>query len=164
LDHFSGALLLGRFLDLRASLFVANSLVQYLPDQAAKFVGNYPNGLIMSQTRHTAVIENLEDASFEFGCSIGSLIQNPPHVTVALRRPAAAVHFRALFIAGACAYPRGEMLLGRKSRCGGTYFGDDLLCRVHPQAGHLRQSLDLILVRTEQIGHFLVELLNPLVD
>src|SRR5262252_1460482 len=84
--------------------------MQYLPDQATEFVGNYSNGLIMSQTRHTAVIENLEDASFEFGRCIGSLIQNPPHVTVALRRTAAAVHFRALFIPGTCPYPRGEML------------------------------------------------------
>jgi hypothetical protein len=40
---------------------------------------------------------------------------------------------------------------------------NDLLGRVHAQPGHLRQSLDLILVRTVQIGRFLVELLNPLV-
>jgi len=55
------------------------------------------------------------------------LIQNPPHMTVALRRAAAAVHFRTLFIPRACAYPRGEMLLGRKSRCGGAHFRNDLL-------------------------------------
>ena len=85
-------------------------------------------------------------------------------MTVALRRPAAAVHFRALFIPRARAYPRGEMLLGRKGRCGGTHFGNDLLRRVDTQPGHLCQSLDLILVLTEQIGNLLVELLNPLVD
>jgi hypothetical protein len=61
-------------------------------------VGNYSNGLIVSHTWHVAAIENLEDASLVFGCRIGSLIQNSPHLTVALRRPAAAVHFRALFI------------------------------------------------------------------
>jgi hypothetical protein len=44
-DHFPGALLLGRFADLWASFFVADSPVQYLSDQAAKFVGNYSNGL-----------------------------------------------------------------------------------------------------------------------
>jgi hypothetical protein len=96
-DHFSGALLLGRFPDLWASFFVADSPVQYLPDQATKFVGNYSSGLIVSQTRHVAAIENLEDASFEFDRRIGGLIQNPPHMTVALRRPAAVVHFCALF-------------------------------------------------------------------
>jgi len=37
LDHFSGALLFGRFADVWASFFVMDSLVQYLPDQAAKF-------------------------------------------------------------------------------------------------------------------------------
>jgi hypothetical protein len=62
-DHFSGTLLLGSFADLWASFFVADSSVQDLPDQAAKFVGNYSNGLIVSQTRHIAAIENLEDAS-----------------------------------------------------------------------------------------------------
>jgi len=120
LDHFSGAPLFGRFADFWASLLVPDSPVQYLPDQATKFVSNYSNGLIVSQARHIAAIENLEDASFEFGRCIGSLIQNPPHVTVALRRTATAVNFRAFFIARACAYPRGEMLLGRKDRCGGT--------------------------------------------
>jgi len=53
-------------------------------------VSNYSNGLVVSQMRHTAVIENLEDTSFEFGRCIGSLIQSPPHVTVTLRRPVAA--------------------------------------------------------------------------
>jgi hypothetical protein len=74
LGSFFGALLLGRFVDLWASFLVPDSPVQYLPDQATKFVGNYSNGLIMAQTRHTAVVENLEDASFEFGRCIGSLI------------------------------------------------------------------------------------------
>ena len=64
LDHFSSALLLGRFADLWASLLVADSPVQYLPDQATKFVGNYSDGLIVSHTRHVAAIENLKDASF----------------------------------------------------------------------------------------------------
>src|SRR5262249_25980101 len=145
-DYFSSALLLGRFPDVWASFLVPDSSVQYLPDQATKFVGNYSNGLIVSQTRHIAAIENLEGASFEFGRCIGSLIQNPPHVTVALRRPAAAVHFGALFVSRACAYPRGQMLLGRKGGGGGTHFGNDLLRRVYPQPGHLRPSPDLILL------------------
>src|SRR5262249_19794071 len=47
LDHFSGALLLGRFSDLWASFLVADSSVQYLPDQATKFVSNYSDSLIV---------------------------------------------------------------------------------------------------------------------
>ena len=129
--------------------------LQYLPDQATKFVGNYSDGLIVSQTRHIAAIENFEDASFVFGRRIGSLIQNPPHMTVALRRPAAVVHFRALFIARACAYPRGEMLLGRKGRCGGTHFGNDLLRRsLTPghamKASHREQAFGAVLGKALQ--------------
>jgi hypothetical protein len=63
LDHFSGALLLGGFADVWASFLVPDSSVQYLPDQATKFVGNYSNGLIVSHTRHVAPIENLEALS-----------------------------------------------------------------------------------------------------
>jgi hypothetical protein len=77
-DHFSGTLLLGGFGDLCTSFFVADSSVHYLPDQAAEFVGNYSNGLIVPQTQHIAAMENLEDASFVFSRSTGSLIQNPP--------------------------------------------------------------------------------------
>ena len=67
-------------------------------------------------------------------------------MAVALRGPAAVVHFRALVVAGTCANPRGEVLLGRKGRCGGTHFGNDLLRRIHTQAGYFRQPLDGILV------------------
>jgi hypothetical protein len=66
-DHFSGTLLLGGFADLWASFFVADSSVQYLSDQAAKFVGDYSNDLIVSQTWHMAAIKNLEDTSFVLG-------------------------------------------------------------------------------------------------
>jgi hypothetical protein len=60
------ARLLGLLIDLLAAFFVAPSTVQYLPNQAAKFVGNYRNGVLVSETRHMAAIENLEDASLDF--------------------------------------------------------------------------------------------------
>jgi hypothetical protein len=53
--------------------------------QATKFVGNYSNGLIVSQTRHVAVIENLEDASFLFDRRIGGLAKIKE---LGVRRPA----------------------------------------------------------------------------
>jgi hypothetical protein len=80
-DHFSRALLLGHFPYLWTSFLVVHSAVQYLPDQATKFVGNYSDGLIVSHPRHVAAIENFENASFVFDRRIGSLIQNPPHMT-----------------------------------------------------------------------------------
>jgi hypothetical protein len=48
-------------------------------------VGNYSNGLIVSQTRQVAVIENLEDASFPFDRRIGGLAKIKE---LGVRRPA----------------------------------------------------------------------------
>ena len=42
------------------------------------------------------------------------------------------------------------MLGGRKCRCRGTHFGNDLLRRIHTQAGYFRQPLDRILMLAEQ--------------
>ncbi len=55
-------------------------------------MGNGPDGLIMSQARDRAAIDNFEDASFGSGCGISGLIEQAPHVTVALRRPVTVVY------------------------------------------------------------------------
>jgi hypothetical protein len=57
------------------------------PDEAAKPMGNGPDGLIMSQKRYQSAIENFENGSFRLGCGVGSLIQNAPHVAVTLWGP-----------------------------------------------------------------------------
>ena len=49
--------------------------MQDQPDQLTLSVGNRPDGLIMSQARDRAAIDNLEDASFGPGCGVGSLIE-----------------------------------------------------------------------------------------
>ena len=90
-------------------------------------MGNRPDGLIMSQARDVAAIDNLEDASFGLYGGIGRLIKNAPHVAVAFWRPVAVVHTTALIVAGAGTYPRGETFLEGKGRGGGTDFGNDLL-------------------------------------
>ncbi len=79
-------------------------------------MGNDPDGLIMSQARDRATIDNVEDASFRPRCGVGRLVENAPHVAVALRRSVAVVHACALFVAGAGAHPRGK-LLGRREDC-----------------------------------------------
>ena len=56
------------------------------------------------------------------------------------------------------------MLGRRRSREGGTDFGNDLLRRVHSQTRHLCQSLHRVLMLAEQIRHLLVELANLLFD
>ena len=126
-DHFRSAPLLRLFGDGWASFFVTNSLVQDQPDQPTLSMGNRPDGLVMSQARDRAAIHNLEDTSFAPGCGVGRLVENAPHVAVALRRAVAVVHACALVVAGACTNPGGEAFLGRKGRCGGADFGNDLL-------------------------------------
>jgi len=52
-------------------------------------MGNDPDGLIMSQARERAAIDNVEDTSFRPRCRVGRLAENAPHVAVALGRSAA---------------------------------------------------------------------------
>ena len=54
-------------------------------------VGNRPDGLLVPETRYCAAIDNLEDGSFGLHGGVGRLVENAPHVAVALRRPVAVV-------------------------------------------------------------------------
>ena len=163
-DHSCRSAQLGFLANRWAALLVTDSLVQDLPDQTAEPMGNHSDGLIMPQTRHIATIEKFEDAPFVLDRRVGGLIENAPHGAVALRRPVATADSCGLVISGAGSHPGGEVSLRWKGRCCGTHLGDNLLRRIDTQAGHLRQSLDLVLVGTKQIGHLLVELANLLVD
>jgi hypothetical protein len=49
--------------------------MQNQPDQTRLSMGNDANGLIMSEARDAAAIDNLEDASFDFYGGVGSLIE-----------------------------------------------------------------------------------------
>jgi hypothetical protein len=100
-DHSRGTVLLRLLGDGWAPFFVTNSLVQDQPDQSTLSMGNGPDGLVMSQAWDRAAIHNFEDASFGPGCGVGALIENTPHVAVALRRPVAVVHASAFVVAGA---------------------------------------------------------------
>src|SRR5215467_6624320 len=44
-----------------------------VPDEAAKPMGNGPDGLIVSQARYQSAIDNLENGSFRLGRGVGSL-------------------------------------------------------------------------------------------
>ena len=127
LDHSCSAPLLRLFGNGWASFLVTDPVVQDQPDQPTLSMGNRPDGLIMSQVRDASAIHNLEDGSFGSGCGVGRLVENAPHVAAALRGPVAVVHARALVVTGACTNPGGETFLGRKGRCGGTGFSNDLL-------------------------------------
>src|SRR5215469_2899107 len=92
---------------------------------------NGPDRFVVSETWHETTIDDVEDTSFVFDGSIGSLIENAAHLTVALRRAFAAVHAGALLVARACSYPGDQILGGSEGRCLGTHFGNDLLRRIY---------------------------------
>jgi hypothetical protein len=71
--------------------------VQVYPDQPTEAIGNCADGLIVSQ----AAIHDLEDASFRPDRSVGALIENAPHLAVALGGAAAREYSRALVISRA---------------------------------------------------------------
>jgi hypothetical protein len=90
-------------------------------------MGNNPDGLIISQAQDRAAIDNVEDASFRPRCRVGRLVQNAPHVAVAIRRSVAVVHACALFVAGQAPTHEARHFSEGKRRCSGADFGNDLL-------------------------------------
>ena len=78
------------------------------PDQTTLSMRNDPDGLIMSEALDATAIDDLENASFDFYGGVSSLIEQAPHVTVALRRAVTVVHAGALFFARAGTDPRRE--------------------------------------------------------
>ena len=126
-NHSPSTQLLRSLGDRWATFLVTDSLVQDQPDEPTLPMGNGSDGLIVSQARDGAAIHNLEEASFGPGCSICSLIEYAPHLTVSLWRAVAVVHACALIVARTGTDPRGETFRGGKGGCGGAYFCDDLL-------------------------------------
>ena len=120
-DHSRSAGSLGLFAYGGTTFLIANAVVQDDPDQLTEAMRNSPDRFVVSQTRYETTIDNLEDASFVFDGSIGRLIENAAHLTVALRRAFAAVHAGGLIVARACSYPRDQIPGGKEGRCLGTH-------------------------------------------
>ena len=71
------------------------------------------------------------------------LVQHPPQIFIAFRRPTAVVLFGTFLLAGTGSHPRGQ-LRRRGERTGlDAHFRDDLLRRIYSQSGYFRQSLSL---------------------
>jgi hypothetical protein len=148
-NHFRGACSLRLFAHGWAAFLVAAPSVQDDPDQPTKPIDNGPDGLFVSQTQYEAAIQDLENAAFGFDCSVGTLIENAPHMTVALGTAVTLGYSATLVISRAGAHP-GRQVLGRsKRRCLGTDFGNDRLRRIHSQTRYLGQPLHCLLVRAE---------------
>ena len=79
--------------------FVVDPVMQNQPEEPAKPMGNCSDGWIVSHARYLSAIHDLEDAAFVLDHSVGSLIDNSPHVAIALGGAVAVVHSRALLVA-----------------------------------------------------------------
>src|ERR1035437_6562737 len=130
----------------RTPLLVAHPLVQNQPKQSAKPMGNGPDGLLVSQARQQPVKCHFEYASFDLYRRLSRLIQQPPHLTIPLRRARAVRLPCALFVPRTHSHPRGQFLLRIESRCLGTHFGDHLHRRIQPETGHFRHALHSVLM------------------
>src|SRR5215472_6597624 len=73
-NHSCSADALCLFTYRRAAFLIANAVVQNDPDQVTEAVGNDPDRFIMSETWHETTADDVEDTSFVFDSSIGSLI------------------------------------------------------------------------------------------
>ena len=72
-------------------------------------MGNRPDSLIVSEARHKTAIDDFKDAAFRPDRGIGALIENAPHVAVALRGAVALGFPGTLFVSGTCSNPRREL-------------------------------------------------------
>src|ERR1035437_9177296 len=149
LDHSGNARALGFGAHLMAPFLVADPPVQNYPEQSVKSVGDGPDGLFVSQARQQLPKRDVKDATLDLDCGLRCLIQQPPHGAVALRRTRTLGLAGALFAPRTCSHPRRQGLLRFKSRRLGTHFGDHLDRRIHPEAGHFRQSLHRVLMLLE---------------
>src|ERR1017187_8804448 len=106
-DHPCCACAFGLGTDGRTPFLVAHPLVQNQPKQSAKPMGNGPDGLLVSQARQQPMKCHFEYASFDLYRRLSRLIQQPPHLTIPLRRARAVRLPCALFAARTHPYPRG---------------------------------------------------------
>src|SRR4029450_1187167 len=90
-DHSDRPVSLGLLAQGWASFLVPDALMQDLPDQAAQPVGNHADRLVVPEPRDIAAIEDLEDGPFRFHRGVGRLVEQAPHLPVALRGPVTVV-------------------------------------------------------------------------
>ena len=83
--------------------------MQNYPDQVTKPMSDRPDGLIVSKARDKTAIDNFKNAAFRLDRCVGALIENTPHVAIALRGAVALGFSRTLFISRTCSDPRGEV-------------------------------------------------------
>ena len=145
-DQFVNSSLDGLRIGAMATLLVCHTIVQDLPHHSAELVGHGPDSFLVSEPGYWPTVQILEDAALGFDRSIGRLIENSAHGTVALVRAVTVRDCGALLSAWITPHPGGQ-LPGRSESAGlRPYFCDDLLRGIDAQAGRLRQPGNGLLV------------------
>jgi hypothetical protein len=113
-DQFAGAL--SDCLGVRTlpPFFVADTLIQDLPRDPAKSMGNSPYCFEVSNSPGQTAVKSLIGTAFGVDCGVGRLVENAPHVAIALGRTVAPGDFGALFPAWTTPNPRGHLARRRK--------------------------------------------------
>src|SRR5674476_1067924 len=96
--HACGARAFGLGTHRWPPFLVADPLMEDHPQHSAESMGDGPDGLLVPQTRQQPAEGQLEYAPFDLYRRLGCLIQQPPHVAIALRRACAVRLPCALFI------------------------------------------------------------------
>jgi len=143
---------------------ITDSLVQDFPDQTAESMGDGADSLFVAEARGQTTKEDFEDASFDLHGGVGTLIEDTPHIAVAMGRAVALGYACTLFLPGADAYPGGQIAGGVKRGGSCAHLGDDLLRRIHTQTGDLGEPLNGLLVGSQQSCQLLIELGDLLID
>src|SRR5262249_8842371 len=108
-DHLALADLLGFGANGRPSLFVADALVQDLPDQSRQPVGDGTDGLGVPEARDEPSVDEREDRALGCHRCVCGLIRDAPHLAVTFGTAVAVVHSGILLTARTRAHPRSEV-------------------------------------------------------
>src|SRR5215471_15187755 len=163
-DHLRGSPLRARFGHGWTSFLVHDAIVQNLPHEPADAMRNRPDRLSVAEPDDEPSVEEFKDTAFGLHRSVCRLVEEPTHLSVAIRGPVAMIDAGALVVSRTGAHPGGQALGGREGRGGRTDFGDDLLRGIDAKARHRCQSFDGVLMDAEQLREFLIEVTGLRLD
>ena len=82
-DHLARAHLLRLFTDGGAAFFIADALVEQLPNQTAQAMGDGADRLGVAEARDQATVHDVEDRPFRLHRGVGGLVEDASHLPIA---------------------------------------------------------------------------------
>jgi hypothetical protein len=121
---------------------------------------NGPNRLRMAESDDEPSVHEFKKAALCLHGRVRRLIQETTHLSIAVRGSMTVIDAGTLLVSRTRAHPGGEAFGGGEGGRHRAYLGDDLLRRIHAEAGHGREPFHGVLVDAQQAHKFLVELLK----